>query len=131
AFGRTSDGEASWSLFTPPTPGAANANPIANWVVNGAGYQTAPLAAGSIASAFAIAIGNATVTASETPLPTELGGVSIRIVTSGGTELAAPLYFVSQLQANFQVPTETPAGKHRLEIHSAGGAVLSGDILIV
>jgi hypothetical protein len=130
AVGRTSDGAATWSLFLPATPGSANVNPLANWVVNAAGYQTAPVAPGSIASAFAASIATSTAAATTTPLPTELAGVSIHLVTGEGARLPAPLYFVSAQQANFLVPEGTPAGKHRLEIRRANGTVQSGDLLV-
>jgi hypothetical protein len=53
AYGRTTEGASTWSLFTPATPGAANTGALANWITNGAGFQIAPVAPESIASVFA------------------------------------------------------------------------------
>ncbi len=130
AFGRTSDGASTWSLFSPATPGAANANPTANWVVNAAGYQVAPLAPESIASAFAPGLTTVTSSASSVPLPTTLGGVTLTITDSLNVARAAPLYFVSPNQLNFQVPAGTATGKARLSIRKQDGSTVSGDLLI-
>lgn len=130
SLGRTSDGAATWSLFFPATPGAANTSPIANWILNAAGYQIAPLAPESIASAFAEGLATSTVMASSVPLPTTLGGVSLAITDNKGRQREAPLYFVSPNQLNFQVPAETAAGKARVEIRKQDGTSLTADILV-
>jgi len=74
---------------------------LAGGVVNAANFS-APLAPGSIASAF----GNFLVTAQAgytgSPVPTSLLGLSLPI--NAGT--LAPLFFVSNGQVNFQVPWE-------------------------
>lgn len=130
AMGRTADGAPTWSLFAPSTPGASNADPVANWVLNGAGYQLAPLAPGSIGSAFAEGISEETEAATSLPLPTTLAGVSVILTDSDGTEREAPLYFVSPQQVNFLVPEGTPEGKHVFAIHREGADSIMGDILI-
>jgi uncharacterized protein (TIGR03437 family) len=130
AMGRTSDGAASWSLFSPGTPGAPNVNPVANWVVNGAGYQLAPVAVESIVSAFAAGLASATTAAATTPLPTTLGGVTVTVTDKAGTARQAPLYFVSPNQLNFQVPEGTVSGKALLSIRKEDGSRLTGDVLI-
>ena len=69
----------------------------------GIGYQTdgGPLlAVGSIASIFGTSLAASTQTAQTSTLPMQLGGTS---VTVNGA--AAPLFFVSATQINFQVPT--------------------------
>ncbi|MGH9841878.1 MAG: hypothetical protein ACREEM_24245 [Blastocatellia bacterium] len=45
--------------------------------------------------------------ASSAPLPTTLGGVSVRALDSAKTERLAPLFFVSPAQVNYQMPPGT------------------------
>jgi uncharacterized protein (TIGR03437 family) len=70
-------------------------------VVNGASFGTQSPAAGSIGSLFGTALASATTAAASLPLPTSLGGVSVRI-----NNIAVPLFFVSAGQINFQFPWE-------------------------
>ncbi|MDW8129301.1 MAG: CotH kinase family protein [Bryobacterales bacterium] len=130
AMGRTSDGAPSWSLFVPGTPGKANRDPLANWILNAASYELGPLAPESIASVFAAGIATTTVTAQQTSLATELAGVTVTLTDSKGTRHAAALYFVSPEQLNFLVPGGIAAGKARVEIRRPDGSLLSADTLI-
>jgi hypothetical protein len=68
-------------------------------VVNGASYAQ-PIAPGSLVSIFGTNLAATTMTAQETPLPTELAGTS---VTLNG--IKAPLLFVSPSQINLQAPS--------------------------
>ena len=70
-------------------------------VVNGASFGTQSPAAGSIGSLFGTALASATTAASAVPLPTSLGGVTVRL-----NGIAVPLFFVSAGQINFQFPWE-------------------------
>lgn len=77
-------------------------------VVNGASFKPLfPLAPGSIASAFPTAANGFTgVTQADAPgvpLPTTLGGAQVLV-----NDVAAPLFFASSGQINFQVPALTP-----------------------
>ena len=77
-----------------------------NGVVNAASYSTGShsipaVAGGGIFSIFGQNLAASTQTATGTPLPITLGGTS---VTVGG--LAAPLFYVSPGQINFQVPSD-------------------------
>ena len=70
-------------------------------VVNYAGFSgTFPIAPGSIGSIYG-QFANVPLTQAQTlnPMPTELGGVRVRL-----GETFAPLYFVSANQINFFVP---------------------------
>jgi uncharacterized protein (TIGR03437 family) len=71
----------------------------ASGVVNAASY-TAPVSPGGIASLFGSNLAGSTAVAA-LPLPTLLGGVTVKI-----NGVAAPLFFVSPSQINFQVPWE-------------------------
>lgn len=82
-------------------------------VINYSGFNAnAPIAPGSIASAFG-AFGSAAtaVAGSLDPLPTTLSNLSVRI----GTRVA-PLYFVSATQINFIIPVDTPNGQQTVEV---------------
>ena len=76
--------------------------PAVGGVVNGASFANLPPPAGSIGSIFGTNLAFSTLVADSTPLPTSLGGVSVQI-----NGIAAPLFFVSPLQINFQVPWES------------------------
>jgi uncharacterized protein (TIGR03437 family) len=73
----------------------------AGGVVNAASYA-APVAPGSIASAFGTYAVTGSMQSGVLPLPTSLSGLSL--VFGGGTQ--APLFFVDGTQVNFQVPWE-------------------------
>ncbi|MCB1021345.1 MAG: CotH kinase family protein [Acidobacteria bacterium] len=130
SFGRTSDGAAVWSIFQPATPGAANALPYANFVVNAAGFTLGPVAPGSGVSLFAEGVAASTLVADTVPLPATLGGVSLRVVDSAGAEHAAPLYFVSATQVNFFLPEGVASGRAALTLVKQDGSALSGDLLV-
>jgi uncharacterized protein (TIGR03437 family) len=80
---------------------SAAVTPLVNagGVVNGASY-TAPISPGGIASLFGSNLATSTMAAG-LPLPPLLGGVTVKI-----NGVAAPLFFVSPSQINFQVPWE-------------------------
>lgn len=72
-----------------------------NGVVNAASFSTdAVVSPGSIASIFGRGLAGETLAVPTLPLPTALGGVRVEV---NGT--AAPIFFVSPTQINFQVPT--------------------------
>jgi len=73
-------------------------------LVNAASFAHT-VAPGSIASMFGTNFANSTGAASVKPLPDTLNGVSILVNNN-----PAPLIFVNQLQANFQIPFETQPG---------------------
>ena len=73
----------------------------AGGVVNAASY-TAPMAPGSIASAFGDYFVSSPLSASPSPLPTDISGLSLQF----DDRTQAPLFFVSGGQVNFQVPWE-------------------------
>jgi len=115
-----SAGQARVSVFTPP-PGGGTSNAAgftidrrvghviySGGAVNGASFAAGqPLTAGSIASVFGTGLANLTTVANSLPLPTVLGGVTVRFIRSlaeYGYGTAAPLFFVSPNQINLQVP---------------------------
>jgi len=75
-----------------------------NGVLNAASFLSS-LSPGAIMTIFGSGLSQGTSSASQTPLPTTLSGVSVSV---NGT--AAPLYYTSPVQINAQIPFETGAG---------------------
>jgi uncharacterized protein (TIGR03437 family) len=73
-------------------------------VVDGAAYQPT-LSPGDIAAAFGLGLSSSTLSATTLPLPSTLNQTSVLVNGE-----AAPLYFTSTGQVNFQVPYEIPSG---------------------
>jgi uncharacterized protein (TIGR03437 family) len=71
----------------------------AGGVVNAASYKNQALAAGTIASVFGSNFSATPLQATQLPLPNVLGGVSVLV-----NGQAAPLFYVSATQVNFQMP---------------------------
>lgn len=130
AYGRTTDGAATWSLFATSTPGAANANPLSNSIVNGATFALNALAPNSIASVFAAGIATSTVAATSTTLPTTLSSVTVTVTDVSNVSRTAPIYFVSSGQANFVVPEGTAAGRATVTVRKQDGTSVSGTMLV-
>jgi hypothetical protein len=88
--------------FTQSTHAAAQAAPVA--LVNAASYDRT-VAPGSLAALFGSAMATQIASASTLPLPTTLGGVTVKM-----NGINAPLFFVSPNQINLQVPSGVNAG---------------------
>ncbi|MFN7542354.1 MAG: hypothetical protein ACK5TN_06145 [Acidobacteriota bacterium] len=98
------------------------ANPVptisTGGVLNNANFAANdPLGVGTIAAVFGEFLADQLAAAPGAPLPTTLSGV--RVLVNGR---AAPLYFVSPGQINFQVPFETLGGDAIVQVER-GGAV--------
>ena len=88
----------------------------ANGVAEGAGFS-ALVSVGGIGSIFGTNLATGTTTATTLPLLTTLGGTT---VTMNGNPV--PLFYVSPLQINFQVPWELPASSPvSLDVSTANG----------
>ena len=97
------------------------ANPAIAGVTNAAGYQP-QISPGALASVFGTGLSNATYQ-SAAPYPASLGasslggdGVSVKV-----NGQAAPVFFVSPTQINFQVPWGTAIGTASVTVSVAGG----------
>ncbi|MEO8367863.1 MAG: SMP-30/gluconolactonase/LRE family protein [Candidatus Solibacter sp.] len=86
-------------------------------IVDGAGFSLPP-APGGIFSIYGANLAGALDQAATTPLPTQLGGVT---VTVNGA--AVPLYFVSPGQINAQLPYDALPGPATLRIGAAAASV--------
>lgn len=89
------------------------------------------LAAKAIVGAFGIGLATTTQAATAQPLPTELGGTTVRITDSAGVTRDAPLFFVSPLQVNYQISADTASGPAVVYVTSADGRVSTGAIQIL
>ena len=92
--------------------------------VSAASYR-GPVAGESIAAVFGSDMARTTQPASSLPLPTELGGVRVKVRYGAVVESFAPLFYVSPSQLNCvipPIPPELPAGQR-----SATMIVMRGD----
>lgn len=127
-------GTARVTLFN-PTPGggeSASSNfmitgPLANLSAASFASQFAP---NGIIAVFGVRLATRTVSATTTPLPTELGGTTVKLIDGGRGERLAQLFFVSAGQINYLVPTGTPAGQYTVLITSSDGSVSAGTLLV-
>lgn len=87
-------------------------------ITNGASFIAGDVAAGSFASIFGNRLAGALVQNSQIPLATQLGSTSVAI-----NGVAAPLFFVSPGQINFQVPFEAAPGPATATV-TVGGMAL-------
>ncbi|MBM3748662.1 MAG: hypothetical protein FJW34_23040, partial [Acidobacteria bacterium] len=91
-------------------------NPAIQVVVNGASFDNR-LAPGVLATVIGSNLAGTTAQGQGSPLPTELGGVSVQI---GGKPGA--LTFISASQVTFQVPVDLPTGPATVQVERKVGA---------
>ncbi len=65
------------------------------------------------------------ISASGVPLPTTLGGTSVRI-----NNLLAPLFFVSSTQINVQLPFGLPSGTYPVQVFRGGTATVTQNVTV-
>jgi uncharacterized protein (TIGR03437 family) len=97
-------------LVTAVPVGSAQPQPVVP-MVNAAGFGAGALAPGSVAALFGSAFSNETLASAVVPLPDQLGQTQVFI-----DDLAAPLFFVSREQINFQIPWEASTPKSQLVV---------------
>jgi uncharacterized protein (TIGR03437 family) len=86
-----------------------------------ANYTLATVAPGSIATAFGANLATATAQPGGTTPPTTLGGTSVTIQDAAGAGHAAPLFYVSPAQVNYEVPDGTAIGNASVTVTSGSG----------
>ena len=96
--------------------------------VSAASFVGTEVAADSIAAVFGVNLAPRAEAANTLPLPTTLGGISIRIIDNDGRGVTrqAPLFFASSGQINFQIPPGTASGPARLAV--IAGSQVFGDV---
>ncbi|HLK50053.1 MAG TPA: protease pro-enzyme activation domain-containing protein [Bryobacteraceae bacterium] len=87
-------------------PPAAGGAPTISAIGNAASYR-AVYAPGMILTIYGTQLASTTTQASTVPLPLQLGGVSVTV-----NGVPAPLWYVSPIQLNVQVPYETPVNSN-------------------
>lgn len=97
--------------------------------VNAASYKPM-VAPGSIAAAFGAGMCTTSSAATSIPLPTELDGVTIDVVTPDASTLRAQLFYISPGQINFLVPDSAGSGNAELVVSMHGNEVAHGSISI-
>lgn len=113
-----------YRIVNPNAPAASLASASA------ASYRSNALSSELIAAAFGANLAVETQSSSVTPLPTNLAGTQVQVKDSAGTERAAPLFFVSPTQVNFQVPPGTANGNATITITNWSGVVSRGTIVM-
>ena len=89
---------------------------------NSASFATGAMARGSIVSAFGSNLAASTVNNQSLPLPINLGGDTISIKDSAGATTAAPLFYVSPTQINYEIPDAVATGTATITIQSGATA---------
>lgn len=93
--------------------------------VSAASFMPA-LAGEAIAAVFGSSLATETQAATTIPLPVMLAGTTVKVRDSAGVERAAPLFFVSPRQVNYQVPPGTTPGGAVVTITNGAGTVSAG-----
>jgi uncharacterized protein (TIGR03437 family) len=81
-----------------------------------------PVAPGSLISIFGTGFATAAATATVTPLPTVLGGVTAVLTDNAGIQTLVPLIYVGASQINAVVPSTAKTGEAMLTIFNASGS---------
>ena len=94
-------------------------------------YGTYSLTPETIASAYTGAtVTNPAVQAMNLPLPTNLGGITVKVKDSGGVERLAPLFYAGGAQVNYEVPPGTAQGTATVTVSAPNGLVFTGNAQI-
>jgi uncharacterized protein (TIGR03437 family) len=98
--------------------------------VSSASYSVSAIAPQAIVAAFGTNLAPTTLVASSTPLPTSLAGVTVTVQDSAGAERAAPLFFISPNQINYQIPPGTKPGPALIKFMNGTGQTVVGSSII-
>jgi len=141
AFTGDFNGDGATDVLLASATGAGNATLLINrgvcapagvvTLTSAASFSVLRMATESIAAAFGANLASDIVVATTTPLPTSLGGTTLRIRDSAGNEADAPLFFVSPTQINLLVPRGLANGPALVTVLRGGNAVTTGVIEIV
>jgi uncharacterized protein (TIGR03437 family) len=98
--------------------------------VSAASFRGPSLAPESIAAAFGQGLATTTEAATSRPLPTVLGGTSLKITDSAGVEFLTELFFVSPGQINFYIPRGLAPGRATITVTTGAGTTITGTVQI-
>lgn len=99
--------------------------------VNAASKVKGPVAPGTIVSTFGNKLATLTERSQTNPLPTELGGVTIRVIDNADDSHDAQLAYVSPGQINYLIPREAALGAARVVIMNGDEVTAEGKLQIV
>jgi uncharacterized protein (TIGR03437 family) len=92
--------------------------------------QTAGVAPEEIVAGFGPGLASSVVVANSIPLPTSLGGTTIKVRDNLNVERLAPLFFVSPDQVNYQIPGGTAAGLATVTVTNPNGETVIGSVMV-
>lgn len=98
--------------------------------VSAASLRLGLVAPESIVSGFGAGLARATEVATTLPLPTTLAGVRVSVRDSLGVDRAAPLFFVSPNQINYQTPSGSAPGEATVTVFVDGTPAAMGVLQI-
>ncbi len=101
---------------------ARAATPFLTAVVNSATFAPGSIAVGSIATIFGSDLAGGIALATGSTLPTDLGGVNVYV-----DGVAAPVWYVSPSQINFQMPWDT-SGKAQVSVVIISNGTVSNEV---
>jgi uncharacterized protein (TIGR03437 family) len=87
---------------------------------NAASFAVGPLAPESIASVYGAGFSTTKGSATVLPLPTVLNGAAVSVQDALGVTRAAPLFYVSPIQINFEIPAGTALGNATISVITSG-----------
>ncbi len=99
-------------------------------ITNAASFELGPVAPAAIVSMFGQGLASSTAVATMTPLPTTLSGTTVEVTASSGVTRPSPLFFVSDLQINFQIPPGTATGPATITVRRDGRSPLTGQLQV-
>lgn len=92
--------------------------------------QPAGVAPEEIVAGFGPGLASSVVVAPSLPLPTSLGGTTVKVRDSLNVDRLAPLFFVSPDQVNYLVPSGTAAGLATVIVTNAAGETVTGTVTV-
>jgi uncharacterized protein (TIGR03437 family) len=110
--------------------GAASVFAANAFVTVSAASFNSPVAPKEIAAGFGSSLAATTAAARSVPLPTSLGGTSVTVIDSAGVGHAAPLYFISPSQINYQLPDGAAPGEATVSVFIGSDLVAIGFVQI-
>lgn len=114
----------SWVAFS----SASGGTPLS--LVSAASQSGGELSPDGLATAYGAGLATSTIAARTTPLPTSLGGTSVKVRDSANVERSAVLFYASPTQVNFQVPPGTAPGNATFTITASDGKSALGSLPI-
>ncbi|MDX2044345.1 MAG: hypothetical protein SF097_24260 [Acidobacteriota bacterium] len=92
--------------------------------------QMAGVAPEEIVAGFGPGLASSVVVADSLPLPTALGGTTVKVRDNLNVERLAPLFFVSPDQVNYQIPGGTAAGLATVTVTNPSGETVIGSVMV-